>query len=330
MDQQKIRGAVIGYGGAFGMGRQHAEHMKAAGFDFVAACDTDPARIEAAAQEHPGIRTYLDYKDLLANPDIDLVVVILPHNIHASVAVAASEAGKHVIVEKPMCLSKAEAEAMVAAADKAGKVLSVYQNRRWDADYLKIKELIQTGLIGDLVSIQLSIGGYHKPGDWWRSSKEIAGGILFDWGAHMVDWTLNIVQSPLEGVFGHLYTKAWPHVTIEDHGKAILRFANGCQAEVTVSSVSAIPRPKWLILGTKGGLTCDWGQPIKVTVDHQGHMASFEVHYGKDTWEGYYTSLAGHFYRGEPLAVPATESARVIAILEAAERSAASGQVEQP
>lgn len=327
---QKIRGAVIGYGGAFGMGRQHGRHMEAAEIAFVAACDTDPLRAATAAEENPGIRTYVDYKELLNDPEVDLVTVILPHNLHAEVSIACSEAGKHVIVEKPMCLSSAEADAMIAAARNGGKMLSVYQNRRWDGDFNTIKKAINEGLIGDLVSIELSLGGYGKPGDWWRSDKAIAGGILFDWGAHCIDWTLALVRSDVAGVFGHLYNGAWPSASIEDHGCAIIRFKNGALAEITVSQIASIHRPMWRILGTRGGMTCHWGEPVTVKVDHEGHLAEFKLDRGQDKWEGYYANIADHLYRGAELICKPEESRRVIAIIEAAERSAASGKIEMP
>lgn len=312
------------------MGRQHGRHMEAAEIAFVAACDTDPLRAAAAAEENPGIRTYVDYKELLNDPEVDLVTVILPHNLHAEVSIACSEAGKHVIVEKPMCLSSAEADAMIAAARNAGKMLSVYQNRRWDGDFNTIKKAINEGLIGDLVSIELSLGGYGKPGDWWRSDKAIAGGILFDWGAHCIDWTLALVRSDVAGVFGHLYNGAWPSASIEDHGCAIIRFKNGALAEITVSQIASIHRPMWRILGTRGGMTCHWGEPVTVKVDHEGHLAEFKLDRGQDKWEGYYANIADHLYRGAELICKPEESRRVIAIIEAAERSAASGKIEMP
>lgn len=312
------------------MGRQHGRHMEAAEISFVAACDTDPLRAAAAAEENPGIRTYVDYKELLKDSDVDLVTVILPHNLHAEVSIACSEAGKHVIVEKPMCLSSAEADAMIAAAKGAGKMLSVYQNRRWDGDFNTIKKAIYEGLIGDLVSIELSLGGYGKPGDWWRSDKAIAGGILFDWGAHCIDWTLALVRSDVAGVFGHLYNGAWPSASIEDHGCAIIKFKNGALAEITVSQIASIHRPMWRILGTRGGMTCHWGEPVTVKVDHEGHLAEFKLDRGQDKWEGYYANIADHLYRGAELICKPEESRRVIAIIEAAERSAASGKIELP
>src|SRR5258708_16207441 len=104
-EKTPVRGAVIGYGGAFNMGRAHGGWMNAGGMKTVAACDADAARLIAAGKDYPGIRTYPDVKSLLKDSDIDLCVVILPHNLHAEVAIQCAEAGKSVIVEKPMCIT---------------------------------------------------------------------------------------------------------------------------------------------------------------------------------------------------------------------------------
>jgi predicted dehydrogenase len=330
-DGNQIQSAVIGYGGAFDMGRTHGRQMEDAGMKFAAACDTNPERTAAAAEEWPGIRTYGSYDELLQDGEVDLVTVILPHNLHADVAVKCSEAGKHVVVEKPMCLSVAEADRMIDAAKAAGKMLSVYQNRRWDADFLAKKEVVQKGLIGDIVHIELSIGGFGHPGDWWRSSKEISGGILFDWGAHMVDWTLQLVNSEITGVMGSLWTGAWPGVTNEDHGHILIKFKNGATATIEVSQLNAMPKCFWRVLGTKGGLQRkSWGDPVEVKVDHQGYVAGFEVRYGESPWGEYYKNLNDHLVNGGELAVKAEQSRRVISVIEAAEQSAASHQMVVP
>jgi predicted dehydrogenase len=328
---KSIRSAVIGYGGAFDMGKTHGKQMVDAGMEFVAACDTNADRTAAAQEEWPGIRTYSATEELLADKEVDLVTVILPHNLHADVAVQCAEAGKHVVVEKPMCLSVAEADRMIAAAKANNVMLSVYQNRRWDADFLAKKDIIQKGLIGDIVHIELSIGGFGHPGDWWRSSKEISGGILFDWGAHMVDWTLQLVNSEITGVTGSLWTGAWPGVTNEDHGHMLIKFKNGATATIEVSQLNAMPKNFWRVLGTKGGLQRkSWGDPVEVKVDHQGHVAGFEVRYGESPWGDYYKNLFDHLVNGADLLVKAEQSRRVISVIEAAEQSSKTHQMVVP
>jgi scyllo-inositol 2-dehydrogenase (NADP+) len=174
-----VNGAVIGYGGAFNMGKCHLDMMNAtAGLKGIAACDVDPKRMDAALKEVPGIKTYTDYKEMLKNKDIGLVTVITPHYTHAPIAMDCLNAGKSVILEKPMCITTREATAMIRAAKENNVMLSVFHNRRWDGDYLAIEEVIKKGMIGDVFHIEIFIGGYSHPGFWWRSDKKISGGAL--------------------------------------------------------------------------------------------------------------------------------------------------------
>jgi len=198
-----IRAAVIGYGGAFNMGKYHAEMMNKAGMQTVAACDLDPSRMVTAEKDFPGIRTYTEIDALLNDSEVDLVVVILPHNLHAEIAVKAANKGKHVIVEKPMCISVAEADAMINAANANGVMLSVFHNRRYDGDFMTLRDLIQQGMIGDVFHVEAMMGSLSAPGNWWRSDKKISGGTMFDWGAHIIDWIFHLVPKQVVGVDGY-------------------------------------------------------------------------------------------------------------------------------
>lgn len=321
MESTTIRSAVIGYGGAFNMGRQHANEMRAAGMTFVAACDLDLARMEQAAEDFPGIHTHTRIEDLLANHEVDLVTVILPHNLHAPVAIQALEAGKHVIVEKPMCNTVAEADAMVDAARAAGKMLSVYHNRRWDGDFQTIKRLIEEGTIGEVFHIEACMGGLHEPGSWWRSDKKISGGALLDWGAHIVDWSQHLIPEPIAGVDGYFHKRRWFERTNEDHTEAVVRFASGKTLQVEISSLAAVGKARWRILGTHGAIVMNGWEKIEVTVDHKGHLAKFEVPVPKSEGFRFYENVFGHLVRGEELVVKPEQARRTIAIIEAAERS---------
>lgn len=312
------------------MGRGHAEWMRDAGIETVAVCDSDPTRLEAARSELPGVRTFLDYRDLLQDPAVGLCVVILPHNLHAEVCIACSKAGRHVVVEKPMCISVAEADAMIAAASEAGTMLSVFHNRRHDGDYLAIKEAVEQGLIGDVFQIESGIGGFDRPRAWWRADKSISGSVLHDWGAHFVDWILHLVPRPVESVFGFAKSGVWPGATLENHGRAILRFDNGCSADLQISSICAAPRPKWRILGTRGSIVGEWDNTIQVKVDHQGHLASFALPAKSTDWGAYYRGIAAHLNDGAPLEVKPEEARRTIAMIEAALKSAETGVSQIP
>jgi scyllo-inositol 2-dehydrogenase (NADP+) len=328
--KKSLRGAVIGYGGAFNMGKAHASWMNAAGIQTVAVCDIDPKRLEAAKQDFSGIRTYSHVCDLLADKEVDLCVVVLPHNLHAEIAIECAEAGKHVIVEKPMCITVAEADAMIEAARKNNVMLSVFHNRRHDGDFMAIREVIEKGLIGEVFHIETGGGGYGHPGKWWRADKAISGGAMYDWGAHFLDWILNLVPSKVAGVTGFIQKRVWMDVTNEDHTQAIIHFENGCVADLQISSICSVPRPRWRILGTQGGILDEGKEPFKLFVRHEGYPATIEVPYKKSDWQTYYTRIVEHLTAGAELEVKPEEARRVIAILEATSHSAHSGHVIKP
>jgi scyllo-inositol 2-dehydrogenase (NADP+) len=324
-----IRCGVIGYGGAFNMGKAHAGWMNAAdGLEAVAVCDLDPARTKAAAADLPGIRTFNDVGKMLRDGEIDLVTVITPHNTHAPLALQCLEAGKHVITEKPMCITVAEATAMIEAARKAGVMLSTFHNRRWDGDYLAMLEVIQRGLLGEVFHVEANLSGYHHPGTWWRADKKISGGALYDWGAHFIFWVLGLIPQPVASVTGFFHKLVWKDVTNEDHTQAILRFANGAYADVQISSIARAPKPRWRVLGTKGGLLDEGEKRFTVYTEVSGYPARAEVEYQKTNWQAYYDNVAAHLLRNEPLEITPEKARRVIAIIETAERSAKSGQAE--
>jgi len=326
---RQIRCALLGYGPTFNMGRAHAGWINATeGMKVVTACDAAPARMEAARQELPGLKGYFtDLDDMLAMDDLDLVVNILPHNLHAPMTVKCLEAGKNVIVEKPFCLTVDEANGMIAKAREKGLMLSVFHNRRWDDDYLAIKDIISRGLIGDIFHIEAFIGDYAHPGFSWRSDKSISGGVMHDWGAHFIDWILNLVPARIKQVTGDFQKRVWHAVTNEDHGQAYIRFENGVTADFMISSIAASKRPKWRILGTKGSIEADWGQEINLTSFVSGIRQDGKVRIAsrEPVWAAYYRNVADHLLMGEELAVKPEEARRVIAVIEAAQRSSAAG-----
>ncbi len=324
-----VRCAVIGYGPAFNMGKAHCEWMKETeGLEIVAACDLDPARMLAAAVDFPGIATYTDVAQMLEDRRIDLVTVVTPHNTHASLAIQCLKAGKHVILEKPMCIMVSEATAMIEASKQSDVMLSVFHNRRHDGDFAAIKEVVDKGLIGEIFQVETGGGGYGKPGNWWRSDKKISGGAFYDWGAHFVDWVLNLIPGKMIGVTGFFHNLVWHDVTNEDHVHAVIRFESGAVADVQLSQIARIGRPRWRILGTKGAILDTGGGSFKVSTEVEGIPAEMEVKYKEGDWPSYYTNIAAHLLLGAALEVTAEEGRRVIAVIETAEKSAASGKTE--
>jgi len=316
---------VLGYGG---MGKFHVEKInQTPGLAVIAVCDANLERIELARQEHPNLKGYFTNLDeMLAMPELDLIFVVVPHNAHAQATIKCLEAGKHVVVEKPMCLTVEEANAMINKAKEKQRMLSVFHNRRWDNDYLLIKDIVSRGLIGEMFHIEASGEGYGHPGFWWRSDKEISGGIMYDWGAHFIDWILNLVPSKITQIMGDFQKRIWHSITNEDYGQVIIRFENGVTADYMASNTSAIARPKWRILGTLGAIEeANWNEVRLISYTSGIRQDSILKPDATGAWGEYYRNIADHLLMKEELIVKPEQARRVIGVIEAAQRSAQLG-----
>jgi len=324
LQDKTVKCGILGYGPAYNMGKLHSSFIDPTrGLKTIAMCDTSPARVEAARTELPNLKGYFnDITDMLKMKDLDLVVVILPHNLHAKAAIQCMEAGKHVIVEKPFCITVDEADRMIETARSNKVMLSVFHNRRWDPDYLAIRDIIDKGLIGNIFHIECGGMGYGHPRFWWRSNKEISGGIMYDWGAHFLDWVLNLVDSRVTGVTGEMKKLVWNSVTNEDYGQVYMKFENGVTADFATSSIGALSRPKWRILGTRGAIEVTKPDEIRVVSVSSGisHDGIIKIVDTGQTWMKYYGNIADHLLMGEELAVKPEQARRIIAVIEAGEK----------
>ncbi len=323
-----IKVAVVGYGPYFNMGASHAQVLNASGsFEVVAVCDVDKARLRVAKAdlgEH--VRTYSDAMALGRDDEVQLAVIVVPHSAHCQVALALLKAGKHCVVEKPFAVTVKECDRMIAAAKDAGVTLSVYHNRRWDGEFLTLKGLVDAGWIGDVFHVETGLGSYEKPRAWWRSDKEVSGGGLYDWGAHFVDWMLNLVPGKMRTVTGQFQeSPVWKQVTNEDHGECYIKFDGGAVAHLQVSTICASPKPKWYVLGTRGAIVGD-GEKFTVTTRVKDRLAEFEAGIGGWAGSAYYEALADHFTKGAPNPVTPESARRVIAVLELAGKSSKTGK----
>ena len=334
MSKPIINGAVIGYGGQFNMGGLHLKCMAANGITPYAACDIDPARVEAAKTDFPGIKTFTDYREMLKDPDLHIAAVILPHNLHHAACVDVLSSGKHCICEKPFTLTVAEADEIVHLSKSTGKTMAVFHNRRFDPDHLAKMKLIGEGAIGEVFHIEAGMANYAKPRDWWRSDKRISGGNLYDWGVHFTDWILDLIPDPIESVTAWYQKRVWSGYSNEDETMYSIRFKSGKYANLQISGIAAAPIPRFRILGTKGAIlqSHEWSntftltrveedKPVDETIDFDA------MGYG-DSAQAWYADLAGHLINGTPLTVPVEAARRNIAVIEASERSAISRKPE--
>jgi len=332
----QIKVGVVGYGGAFNMGRAHLNEMKRAGMTPVAVAEIDPTRLEAAKTDFPGIGTYKSLAVMLAKSDVNLVTIITPHNTHAKLALQALSAGKHVVCEKPLAITTAECDAMINLAAKRRVVLSTYHNRHWDGWILNALKHIQAGMIGEVVRIDAHVAGYGKPRDWWRSSKTISGGIMYDWGVHLLEYGLQIIDSEITEVSG--YAKCgfwadqskWGKDTNEDEGYAVIRFKSGAYMTLLTSSIDANPRKGLLeITGTKGSYIIDW--PYNECIQHKnGDVISTKFAHPADEGYRFYQNIADHLTKGEKLVITGEWARRPIHILDLAIQSYKKGAAVKP
>ena len=320
-----FRCGVVGYGGAFNMGRSHLASMQKAGMVPTAVCELDPGRREAAEQDFPGIATYARLGWMLRRADLDLVAIITPHNTHARLALQVLEAGVGAVCEKPMAVTSREVKAMLDASRRNRVMLSTFHNRRWDGDFLLLRDLIhKEKVIGPVFRIEASFGGYGKQQDWWRADRRISGGAIYDWGAHFTDWILNLVDDDIDWVSGYqVKSREWADAyTNEDHSEYTLRFRGGCLATLMVSNLAMSSRPRWRILGEHGSIESVDGGACLVRAMVEGNQVEERRSPLPSSWDAYYENVSRHLEGRASLAVTPESAGRVIGVLEAANISA--------
>jgi predicted dehydrogenase/type 1 glutamine amidotransferase len=341
-----VRVGMLGYGA---IGFEHGTAIaQVDGLELRAVCDRNPQRLLEAEKAFPGVQTSTELTEIADDPAIDLVIVSTPPNTHAAVSMQMLQAGKHVVNEKPFCLTTHEADEMIRLAREYRRVLTVYQNRRWDSDFLAIKGAVDSGQIGEVFHVETFIGGFAHPCHYWHSDEEISGGVFYDWGSHYLDWVLNLLPGEVRSVSAVSHKRVWHDVTNADQSRLLLNFEDGRQAEFMHSDIAAALKPKWYILGTKGAIVADWrietiksrrwsGDLIEekleaaespalvnvLTRDSAGliHRQSLELPKARPF--PFHRNLADHLLTGEPLAVNPASSRRNIAVMEAARYSAA-------
>jgi scyllo-inositol 2-dehydrogenase (NADP+) len=347
-DGPDVRVGILGYGA---IGHEHNAAVAAThGLTLAAVCDRNAARVAAALELAPGARAVPDAEALLADDGVDLVIVSTPPDTHVSWTLRALAAGKHVVVEKPFCLTVAEADEMIALAAERDLTLAVYQNRRWDADYLALKRVVRSGAIGDVFHLESFVGGYGHPCNYWHSDEDVSGGAIYDWGSHHLDWTLDLLPGEVEWVSAATQKRVWYDVTNADHSRVTVHFADGAEAEFVHSDLAATPKPKWYVLGTRGAVRGDWRYERVVARDAVGNLAEDPLAAAESpalltvcTPDGaggvheqrlavapaprqpFHRELADRVLSGEPMSVTPEGSRRNIAVMEAATASARDG-----
>ena len=258
--------AIVGYGG---MGSWHHRSIKenVPEIEVVGAYDIQKEARDKAVEN--GLKAYDSFQSVLDDKAIDIVTIATPNDFHKDLAIAALRAGKAVVCEKPVCLNAKELEEVIAVAKETGKLFSVHQNRRWDKDYLMVKNVLESGAIGAPYFVESRVQGSRGAMHGWRGHKMNGGGMLLDWGVHLIDQMMNMFDSKVIAVDGHLVSVKTPEV--EDNLQVILRFENGVSALIGMATNCFINLPRWHVSCDNGTMQIDgWdckGKIVQLNTD---------------------------------------------------------------
>lgn len=303
----------------------------------------DAAKREAIVADQ-GCRAYATLEDALGDEAVDAVVLATPNGAHAAQAVAALEAGKHVVTDKVMCLTLGECERMIDAAQRHDRLLTVFQNRRLDGDFLTVRQLLETGALGDVRWLEMAWQGF---GIWggWRGQAAMGGGKLYDLGAHLLDQILVLFPEPVLSVYCRTHFDL-PERDVESEGFVVITFASGRTAVIDVSSLAAVQKPRFYVRGTLGTFTKHGLDPqekammagaIDDAVEPEGQYGTLRTRDAERVvptlagrWRTFYENLRQALVSEAAPLVTLAEARRVMSVMDAAKRSAATGQVVVP
>lgn len=331
-----IRVATIGYGGAYNMGKAHLSEMKKAGMRPSAVVELDPKRLDIAAEDFPGIELYSSVSAMLKKSDTDLVAIITPHNTHAKLAIQCLRAGRSVVCEKPFAITTVECDAMIGEAKKRKLLVSTYHNRHWDGCIVDAMKAIRSGVIGDLVRVEAHMGGWGKPSPTWRGSKSISGGIMYDWGVHLLEYSLQAIDSDITEVTGFSRNgywapkTNWKKDTIEDEGCAVVRFKNGVWLTLSMSHLDHKGKDGMVeFTGTKGTYVMEYASHQIFTRKGNNAVVTNGPSRSSEGWR-LYQNVADHLVKGARLIITPEWARRPIHILDLACQSAKQGKSLKP
>ncbi len=309
-------------------------------YDLIGVSDLSRAAVDRVSKDL-NIDGYYSLEEALENKEAELIVFCTPGAVHEDNAVAALDAGRHVVLEKPFCQSVSQADRMITASKKAGKILTVMQNRRWDSDFVLVRSLIERGLIGTVRVIKSSTfcgyGYFAGTADFqpdWRIKKAHGGGLLWDWGPHMIDQALLLTsEAPLS-----LYCSTMKGIVskeVEEHFKLIINFPGQVMCELESSWTSYLENYRWLVIGDKGTIRGGWESEMIIHTEVNGVASTVipaeqgvrGVEERLNGGAAYYKKLYRAIREDAQPPVTLDEAREVVRVLETAEQSAAAGQV---
>jgi len=244
-----LRVCIVGFGR---IGREHSQWISRSG-EAVVSCIVDKTTACRKVAESRGLITFLTLDEAATRAEFDAVLVSVPTAFHHEIALSALQLGKHVMIEKPMAVDFQQAQEIKARADELGKVVSVFQNRRWDEDFLVIEKAVKSGVLGRIFNVESRLSQWascvgpaaveFRPN--WRNEKSFGGGGLFDWGSHFID-QMHLLLAPARPirVFAQLRGNVWTS-DADDFARILMDFDNGAAAMVEINTTTTRPLPRW-------------------------------------------------------------------------------------
>lgn len=251
--------AYIGFGG------MASHHLKQSAelerINVKGICDINPERQEYARQ--CGLYVYSSRDEIYADAEIDLVLIAVPNHLHKDFAIEALRHGKNVLCEKPVTMTSAELEEVMAVAKETGKVFAIDQNRRVNKDFIAVKRAVESGKLGRVYVIESRVEGSRGVPAGWRTDPAQGGGMMLDWGVHLIDQLMYMYDAKVVEVYCKMYSINYKDV--DDNFHLTMVFDNGVTAHIEVSTNNFINHPRWYVLGTEGSLQIDgWDATGKI------------------------------------------------------------------
>ena len=339
---------IIGYGGMADNHRKQLE-QKNVRVQLKGVYDINPERLRVA--EEQGYIAYPSLDELLSDSELDIVLVAATNEVHKELAIKALRKGKHVICEKPVTMTAKELEEIIAVSEECGKIFTIDQNRRFNRDFINVCKTIEDGLIGKPYVIESRVEGSRGMPNGWRTSKAQGGGMMFDWGVHLIDQVMYMNCEKVTNVFCKMYSINYPEV--DDNFRLTMTFESGLTAHIEISTNNFITHPRFYVRGTEGTMVVtDWdgtGRVVrKLSDDNSWSTEIKSVKAGptktmaprdpstvetieltepkgvRDNLDPVYEQLVDAI-EGKPLKITPQQAMRVVKVMEAAFESAEKG-----
>lgn len=319
-------------------------------YEIVGVCDPDARHREQAAAELT-CPTFANETEMLGNIDADAIAICTPNHLHAKHTLDALAAGLHVITEKPFALTLADADAMIDAARQSNRVLAPFQNRRFENHFLKVREICNSGLLGEILQIRMCWHGFTRRWDW-QTLRKFGGGALQNNGTHLLDQALALFGEQQPQVFADM-RRGLSAGDADDHLKIVLSGEGAPTIDIELTNSCAYAQERWHIMGTAGGLHgtptelhwrwVDWSAMPTREVDSgpsEGRRyQNEEVEWQSDSWtedvdaphpyDLFYENFFHAVRHGAALVVTPESARRYVEIIEA-QRPTEASTVQQP